>query len=446
METTKRASLKEIFGWCMFDFANSAYTTVIISVVFGDVFSRIIVPAKGPEGNPYQYGNALWGIALAISYIAVVLTGPIFGAITDYCAAKKKFLFASYILCVFTTFALFWVEGSSSYWLAFALIVLSNFGFASGENFASSFLPYLGTREELGKISGYAWGVGYFGGIASVILVNTLGEVKLENYENLRLVGPYTALFFLIAAIPTFLFLKEYTHSRGHHPWTSYIDIGYHRVTSTIKSIRHFKDMGVYLVSLFFAMAALAIVISFAFIYGAQEIHLENKHRAIMFVLIQIFAAVGAIVFGYIQDKVGAKKTFNWTLVLWILCLLMIYWVKDLAIWLNSVGVSISVQWLFVSVSILAGTGLGSTQSASRAIVGVFAPNTKSGEFFGLWGLSGKIASAFGLFAIAGLQYLFNLRDSFLVISIFFFVALMINLLVNEERGIEAAKNYQEAS
>lgn len=266
----------------------------------------------------------------------------------------------------------------------------------------------------------------------------------MENFSSLRLVGPYTAFFFLFSGIPTFLLLREYTAGKEKPAGLSYLKIGVERVTSTLKEIHKFRDMALYLVSLFFAMAALGIVISFAFIYGAQEIKTQKEHEIAMFLLIQLFAAIGAIIFGFIQDKIGAKKTFNITLLLWIACLLLIYWVEDLTTFLTGIGIPTTKQWVFVGTTVFAGTGLGATQSASRAIVGLFAPESKSGEFFGLWGLSGKIAAAFGLVAVGGLQVLFDLRNSFLVVSIFFIVSLLINFLVDEKRGIQTAIEYKE--
>ncbi len=258
------------------------------------------------------------------------------------------------------------------------------------------------------------------------------------------MVGPYTAFFFLFSGIPTFLLLREYTAGKEKPAGLSYLKIGVERVTSTLKEIHKFRDMALYLVSLFFAMAALGIVISFAFIYGAQEIKTQKEHEIAMFLLIQLFAAIGAIIFGFIQDKIGAKKTFNITLLLWIACLLLIYWVEDLTTFLTGIGIPTTKQWVFVGTTVFAGAGLGATQSASRAIVGLFAPESKSGEFFGLWGLSGKIAAAFGLVAVGGLQVLFDLRNSFLVVSIFFIVSLLINFLVDEKRGIQTAIDYKE--
>jgi len=445
MEVTKRASWKELFGWCMFDFANSSYTTVIITVVYGDIFSRLIVPGSADPENPYRYGNMLWALALAISYVLVVISGPVFGAIMDFSARKKQFLFASYILCIVSTALLYFSSKPGDIWLPFVLIIVSNFAFASGENFASSFLPFLAPKEDLGKVSGYAWAIGYFGGLASVILVNTLGEVKLENFENLRLVGPYTAGFFLVAGIPTFLFLQEHGAAFMKPTGVSYFQIGLNRVMTTLHSIRKFQDLMIYLVSLFFAMAALGIVISFAFIYGAQVVGINETHKVVMFVVLQFTAAGGAFVFGIIQDKLGALKTFNLTLVIWIVCVIAIFQVIPITETLNAMlGTSFTPQWVFVVITSLAGGGLGATQSSSRAIVGMFSPMSKTAEFFGLWGLSGKIAAAVGLFAVSYLQTVASLKSSFFIIGVFFALSLLVNFLVKEERGVQTALSYQE--
>ncbi|MCB1177528.1 MAG: MFS transporter, partial [Leptospiraceae bacterium] len=395
--------------------------------------------------NPYRMGNMLWALALAISYMIVVVTGPVFGAITDFSARKKLFLFGSYILCIVSTALLYFAGQPGHIWLPFVLIIISNFAFASGENFASSFLTDLGPKEDLGKISGYAWAVGYFGGLASVILVSTLGDKSPENFQNLRLVGPYTAVFFLITGIPTFLFLKERGAAFPKPEGVGFMKIGVDRVIDTLKSVSQFRDLMVYLFSLFFSMASLGIVISFAFIYGKQVAHIEENHEIAMFVILQFTAAFGAFLFGVIQDRLGALRTFNLTLIIWILCVVMIFMVNDITSLLNSVlGTEFSSQWVFVSITSFAGMGLGATQSSSRAIVAMFSPESKAGEFFGLWGLSGKLAAAFGLFALSWLQTVVSLESSFFIIGIFFGISLLINLLVNENRGREIAANYVE--
>ncbi|TGK06927.1 MFS transporter [Leptospira semungkisensis] len=448
MQVTKRAPLREIFGWCMFDFANSSYTTVIITVIYCRIFAEVIVPTSSNPANPYEDGNFLFGLALCISYLFVVLTGPLFGAISDFSAKKKTFLFWSYISCIISTASLWLIATPGAWELGFVLIIISNFFFASGENFASSFLPHLGPKEELGKISGYAWGIGYMGGLLSVFIVQTLVVPAMDatHYDSLRYVGPLTAVFFLLGGIPTFLLLKEYQPTSQRPEGKGYLSIGFKQLISTLKSVGYFKDLVIYLISLFFSMAALAIVIAFAFLYGNQEIKITPDQEKALFILLQFFAMIGAIFFGFVQDKIGAKKTFNITLIFWIFCLIGIYFVREIAAFANSLGVDISVQWVFVILGTLAGSGVGSTQSASRAIVGIFAPESKSGEFFGLWGLSGKLAAAIGVFAIGILQKIFVLRNAFLVVAVFFFISLLINIFVNEKRGIEKAREWEKSN
>ena len=441
MEKIQRASRRELLGWAMFDFANSSYTTVIITVVFCIIFPRIVV-GDGPE---YRLGNLLWSTSLSISYLVVLLSAPILGAIMDYTGSKKKFLFGSYLLTVIATAALFFV-GPGSIALGMFLVVLSNIGFSYSESFVSSFLPDLGPPEDLGKISGYAWSLGYFGGLISTAIVIfglNAGVYTLENFSNLRLVGPVTGLFFLLAAIPTFLWVKERTVHRPLPVNESYFAIGINRIKKTFLDLRDYEDLVILLASFFFAYAGLSIVIAFTFIYGDQVVKWSRLTQMLMFILTQFTAAGGALLFGIIQDKWRAKQTFISTLVLWIISVSLIYGVVDVTAFLNSLtGSSLKAEHVFLVVGCIAGLGLGSTQSACRAMVGLFSPNTKSGEFFGLWSFTGRLSSIVGLMGLGLLQVIFGLQKAILVCSIFFFIAVVIVLFVDEERGRAGAREH----
>lgn len=441
MTEIKRASRKELFGWAMFDFANSSYTTVIITVVFCIIFPKIIV-GDGPE---YRLGNLLWSTALSISYLIVLLSAPVFGAVMDYTAFKKKFLFGSCLLTVIATAALYFVQPGYII-LGMLLIILSNVGFSYSESFVSSFLPGLGPSEDLGKISGYAWGLGYFGGLASTAIVMFglgAGVYTLENFANLRLVGPATGLFFLIAAIPTFLWVKERTIARRLPPNENYFTIGFKRLKKTFHDIRDYRDLMVLLGSFFFAYAGLSIVISFAFIYGDQVVKWSGMTQILMFVITQFTAAGGAFLFGVLQDRWKAKQTFIVTLLIWVIAVTLIYGVGGLTAFVNSVlGLSIAEEHIFLVIGSIAGLGLGSTQSACRAMVGLFSPETKSGEFFGLWSFTSRLSAIVGLMGLGLLQSLFGLQQAVLICSAFFFIAIVIVLFVNEERGKAAATKH----
>lgn len=439
MSPTPRAPLREIFGWAMFDFANSSYTTVIVTVVFSVIFPRFVVG----DAPGYAQGNFLWSLALSISYGLVVLTAPILGAMMDFRAAKKRFLFGSYLLTVVATAAL-WFVSPGGVWLGVLLVVISNYGFAVGESFTSSFLPDLGPTEELGRISGFAWGLGYVGGIACTGLVLWLiGPQTLENFDRLRLVGPLTAGFFMVAAIPTFLFLKEHGRAQVLPPGETLVGVGFRRLVATARSLGRFRDLMVFFLSFFFAMAGLSIVISFAFIYGDQVIRWSPKSQMLMFVITNLTATVGALGFGFLQERWGNLRTFNLTLGIWVLAILGIYLTPDLTVWTNAaLGTAWPAEQVFLGMGGLAGVCLGATQSASRTLVAVFSPESKSAEFFGFWGLFGKLASIFGLLSLGLLQAWLGLRFAILLCSVFFFVALLLTLLVHEKRGRQAAAEF----
>ena len=439
--TKKKIINKEIFAWCMFDFANSSYTTVIITVLFGPIFTKLIVPNSNLS-NDYALGNKLWAIGLAISYLLVVLLGPVFGTMSDKSPIKKKLLFYSYISCVILTSLLWFVSIPKFYIFAFILLIFSNFAFALGENICSSFLPFLGTKETLGKISGYAWAIGYFGGITSVLIVRAIvGETNINNIENLRLVGPLTGLFFLIAGIPTFLYLKEPVIIYEKIKLKELLKSTYKEFLQTFSILKDYKDLSIFFISLFFAISGLSIVISFTFIYGNQEIGLSIFEEAITFLLTNLTASLGAFIFGIIQDKKGPIYTFISTLFLWVITILALYFVKNINYNFNLFfNTNFTVQSFFICIGGIAGLGLGATQSAGRAIVGIFAPEKRAGEFYGFWGVSGKLASAFGLLVLAYLQIIFGLHNAILVMVLFFVLSIFFCFMVNEKRAITLAK------
>ena len=439
MEEIKRASRKELFGWAMFDFANSSYTTVIITVVFCVIFSRLIV-GDGPE---FRLGNLLWSASISISYLIVLLTAPLLGAIMDYTASKKKFLLASCLLCALATASLYFIRPGDIP-AAMLLIIVSNVGFSYSEAFISSFLPGLGPSRDLGKISGYAWGLGYMGGLVSTAIVIFglgAGVYTLANFSNLRWVGPATGLFFIIAAIPTFLWVRERTVARAMPPGENFFSIGVKRLKKTFIDIRDYRDLAVLLASFFFAYAGLSIVIAFAFIYGDQVIRWAGSTQILMFVLTQITAAGGALLFGLLQDSWGAKRTFILTLLLWVAAVSLIYGVSPVTEWLSGLaGTPLKEEHVFLMIGAIAGLGLGSTQSACRAMVGLFSPDTKAGEFFGLWSLTSRLSAIAGLMGLGVLQAWLGLHRAILVCSAFFFIAVVIVLFVDEERGKRTAR------
>jgi UMF1 family MFS transporter len=402
----------------MFDFANSSYTTIVVSFFFSTVFTRLI--AGGPHADLW------WGWATGSSNLIVLLLSPFVGAVADESGRKKSFLFGTYALCVGATAAL-WLVQPGQVALAFVLFVLSNLGFSFGENFAGAFLPEISTPENVGRVSGFGWGLGYFGGLASLALVFPLvrGGITLGNYAHLRLVWPVTAVFFLVAAVPTFAILRERTPRRSE-PLTFYLRNGFGRLGETLRSARTFKELVRFLSVFFVYSIGLTAIIAFFGVYSATTLGFTPTEMVLLGALLQIPSALGAFLFGVVQDRLGARRTLQISLLLWLAVSVTTAFTSDKATF-----------WI---VAMVAGLGIGSLQSASRAMVGLFSPVDKAGEFFGLWGLAGKGAYAvgpllFGLISsLSGSQ-----RVAALANGIFFLLGLFGLFLVDEQRGRAAA-------
>ncbi|UAW99648.1 MFS transporter [Halopseudomonas nanhaiensis] len=441
MSQNQLAPKREIFGWAMFDFANQGYTLLIITVIFGDLFTRVIV-GDAPD---YRLGNLLWSVALAASYLMVVVANPVCGAVMDYTHSRKRFLFGSYLLTVIATALLYFVE-PGWHTVAVLLIILSNFAYSIGEGFIASFLPDLGPRKALGWISGLGWGLGYIGGlVAAVFALLFLGEVSAENYDTIRWVGPFAGFFFLIAAVPTFLWLKERHDSLPAASNTGLMRIGLSRVATTWREIHYFRDLRALLISVFFTMSGVYIIIAFSFIYGAQVIGWEEDVRVLMFIIVQITAALGAVGFGWLQSRLGAKTTYLMTLVLWLAAILAIWQTPALTLGMQrAFGVDWEAQYVFLIAGVLAGASLGSSQSATRALVGVLTPRGKEGEFFGLWGMASKLAAVFGMLGLGAIQWGLGLADAIVFCLVLFVLAIVTVLPVNEQRGADAAEQWHD--
>ncbi len=425
---TERAPWSEIAGWAMYDFANSSYTTVIVTVYYAVAFPKVVV-GDGPD---YRHGNLLWGGTLAASYVASVVLLPFLGAWMDGVGHRKRFLLASTAATVLATAGLGFV-GPGDVALAVALLLISNIGFSVGESFVASFLPDLGRPEELGRISGAAWGLGYVGGLGSAALVLFgLGPATLDN-PLVRWAGPVTAAWFAIAATPTFLLLRDrYVPPPTTEPLHRR---ALHQLAQTAREAGSYRDLLVFLSSYFFAMGGLSIVVAFAFIYGDQVIGWSPGTQSAMFVLTQLSATAGALAFGWLQGRIGDKPAYLLSLGVWMVAVAAIWQTGNLADAARTVAPGLRDEDVFLLVGALAGSCIGATQSAGRTLVALLSPEDKVGEFFGLWGMFGKLAAAVSLVSLSTLQSWLGLERAILVTGAFFLAATVVASQVDVSRG-----------
>jgi len=413
---------REIVAWAMFDFANSSYTTVIVTVAFSVFFTKVV--AAGPAADLW------WGRGVWAANLIVLLLSPVIGAMSDESGRKKHFLFASYLICVGGTAALALV-GPGDILPALVFFVVSNIAFSFGENFAASFLPELSTPENVGRISGFGWGLGYFGGLGSLLLVKSRidGGFTVGNLGNLKAAWVTTALFFLVAGIPTFLILKERA-PRKSAPLSYYVKGGFGRLADSWRATRQFQQLVRFLAVFFVFSMGLTAIIAFVGVYAERTVGFSASELIFLFLLVQISSAGGAFLFGFLEDKLGARRTIQITLLMWIAVCAAVYATSD--------------KQIFWGIALFAGLGIGSLQSASRGLVGLFSPVDKAGEFFGLWGLAGKGAYACGPLVFGFVSSMTgSQRLSVLVTGCFFVLGFLGMFLVDEAAGQRAAEAWR---
>ena len=412
---------REVWAWAMYDFANSGYTTVVITAVFNAYFV-----AEVAQNAPWA--TFAWTCALAVSYIAIILTAPLVGAYADAHAAKKKLLAITTVGCVIFTAGLA-LAGPGSLWLAFALIALSNFFFGSGENLIAAFLPELAREESVGRVSGWGWSLGYCGGLValglSLAYVTSAQARGLPAVHFVPITMLITAAFFAISSVPTFVFLRERAAPTGRTGMMAREAIA--RLRMTVREASRYRDLRRFLVAVVFYQAGIQAVVALAAVYAQQVMGFTTSQTLALVLVVNVTAAVGAFLFGYVQDRFGHVPTLTATMVGWIVAIALAY---------GSGG-----PGLFWAAANVVGLCLGSSQSAARALVAYLSPVGRSAEFFGLWGLAVKLSAVLGPLTY-GFVTRFSKGDhrlAILLTGIYFVVGLALIRGIDVERGRKTA-------
>jgi UMF1 family MFS transporter len=410
-----QVKFREVWAWSMYDFANSGYTTVVITAVFSAYFVGVI-----SQNEPWA--TFAWTAALSVSYALILLTGPLVGAWADKHAAKKKLLLFSTIGCVLFT-ALLYYASPGAVALALLLVVLSNYFFGVGENLIAAFLPELADSKAMGRVSGWGWAFGYLGGLLALALclAYILGSPGKPASETVPVTMLITAAFFALAALPTFLFLKERATPQ---PSTSN---PLARVLETLRDATRYRDLRRFLLCLLFYQAGVTAVVALAAIYAQEAMKFTQQQTITLILVVNVTAALGAFGFGYLQDAVGHVRAVALVLLGWIGMVLIAYFSQTSA-------------WFWAAAN-LAGLCMGSSQAAGRAIVGYLAPPARLAEFFGLWGFAVKAASIFGplTYGVVTLLFAGNHRLGILAVGIYFVAGLALLAGIDVERGRKAA-------
>ncbi|WP_157954440.1 MFS transporter [Saccharospirillum mangrovi] len=393
-DTTPAVRKREIFGWAMYDFANSSYTTVVVSFIYSAFFVAYIVP---PELAHLK--NSFWAASVAISTGLAIILAPLVGVLCDYSGHKKRYLAWCTWVSVIATGGLYFVDPGNIA-LGMAFLVCSNTAWMLSESFIASFLTELATRDNMGRISGIGWGIGYIGGLLSLLMIIAIVTTSAADNFDLyidqnQLAMVAIAVFYGLGALPTFLFVKERALPRPgfeNANWSLLFSAAKARLTAARSLVGDYPVLFHFFIAFMVFMAGVSVVVKFFGIYAQEEIGIVGTQLLIIGATLQIASMAGAIGFGFLEDKLGSKNTLMLSLAWWLLGLLGIYFLAPL----QAVS-GLETVTLFVIISFIAGSAMGATQSASRTIVGLLARPEDSALLFGLWGTAGRLAIILGM-------------------------------------------------
>jgi MFS transporter, UMF1 family len=414
---------REVFGWAMYDFANSGYTTVVITAVFAAYF-------VGGIARNAQWATFAWTAALSTSYAIVMFTMPSIGAYADLRAAKKRVLAWVTAGCVASTAALAFA-GPGSVPLAVVLIIVSNTFYSYGESLTAAFLPELARPDSLGKVSGWGWGFGYFGGmlalgicLAYVIWAQASG-IAAERFVPVTMI--ITAVLYGVASLATFKLMGERAVPDPLALRESGMTASMRQLHRTFKQARRYRDFTWLMVCCVFYQGGVAVAITLAAIYAETVIGFRQQETMVLIFVLNIAAAAGAFAWGYLQDRIGHKIALGTTLLGWIAtCIIAAVTTTKGGFW-----------W----AATIAGLCMGSSQSAGRALAGMFAPPKQLAEFYGLWGFAVRLASIIGPLTYGAITWATggNQRMAIVATSVLFIAGLAFLLPVDVQRGRQAA-------
>ena len=419
-------SRKEAFAWASLDFANSGYTTVVLTAVFNAYFVSTVMGQSASA-------TLVWTLILAVSYLIVMITAPIVGAYADLKARKKNFLVWTTLGCVMAT-ALLATVGPGLWAWAAVLLVISNVCYATHQDLVAAFLPELARPDQLGRVSGYGWAWGYAGGLIALGLslawvifapvhLERWGAESVAQDPQWQVAGTMliTASLFLVVAVPALLVLRERALPVQSEP--HWLRASWGRLFETWRASREHPDLRRFLVCVVVYHAGVQTVITLAAVYAQQAMGFTLRETIGLILVVNITAVLGAWLFGLFQDRLGHTKSLALALMCWI-AMVLIAWVAR-------------TETLFWVAANFAGLAMGASQSGARAAVAYLAKPGHQAETFGLWGVAANCSAILGPVSYGLTTWLTNNdhRTAILVSGLFFLIGLGLLFRVDFDRG-----------
>lgn len=421
-----RLDRRAVTAWCLFDFANSAYTTLIVTFIYATYFTQAIAPDE-------IRGTGLWSLGVTITALTVALLSPMLGALADRGHARHPLLVLSTLICIAGTVMLYFpLPGQVT--LALTWFVVSNIAFEMGNVFYNAYLPDIAPPEKVGRISGYGWGLGYLGGLLALVIalfafvqpeIPLFGFSK-ENGAHIRATNLLVAVWFGVFSLPMLLRMRDVQPDAKPSRRAILAD-SFGQLARTLREIRRYRQIVRLLVARLVYNDGLVTIFAFGAIYAAGTFGFTTEEIIYFGIALNVTAGLGAYLFGFVDDRIGGKKTL-------LITVTGLFFTTLFA----TLAPSKAMLW---AAGLVIGLFVGPNQAASRSLLARFVPREKETEFFGFYAFSGKATAFLGPLLLGRFTEWFgSQRVGVGVLLVFFLVGGLLLLRVDEEEGKRIGK------
>jgi len=416
MFLSKLKNKKEVISWSLFDFANQPFSTIIVTFIYGAFFTNYIVADE-------HLGTLLWSTGISVTAIVVSLFSPILGALADRGGYRKLFLiFFTWISAIFSIILYF--PDAGDIYFALIVFILANISFEISTVFCNSYLPDLAGKGNIGKVSGFAWGLGFFGGLSALFLSLYLFPDldPVVNSEEIKRINILVGVWFVLFSLPTFLFLKD---RKAEKLKKIHLVDSIESLKKTYREVIKYRTILKFLISRLFYNDGLITIFALGGIYAVETLDFTFEEVMILGIILNIAAGVGSFVFGFLEDKIGVKRVINISLYVLIIATLIAFISPE----------TNSSKELFWFAGVLIGLMIGPNQSCSRSLMSQLTPKEKQNEFFGFFALTGKATSFLGPLIFGFITNFYSQQLALWVVIVFFLIGLFLfnRIEFNEE-------------
>ena len=414
-----------IWAWSLYDFANSAFTTLIVTFVYAAFFAKGIAPDE-------TTGTDLWSTGITLSAIIVALLSPFLGALADKGGYRKRFLGIATMVCIAASVALFFPQKGEVYF-ALTVFVIANVAFEMANVFYNAFLPDITPLKKIGRVSGYGWALGYAGGLLCMVvglfvLVQPdppLFGLDASTDQHIRATNLLVAALFAIFSIPMFWFVKD-RKVENPPPAGQLVRGAMEDLRRVFNEVKKFRQVFRLLLARLIYNDGLITIFGFGGLYASVVFDFTVSEIIVFGIALNLAAGIGAWAFGFMDDKLGGKPTILVSLVgLVVAALVAVFTTSVFWFWVSGIGVGLLA---------------GPNQSASRSLLGRFTPPKHENEFYGFFAFSGKFTAFLGPFMLGKMTLLFDsMRAGIAVVVLLFIVGGVLLLRVDEKEGVASS-------